>query len=90
MKAIIPIAILALIGSVIILLGSQDLKMSNTNTNNTVETCIITINGERYDITEFQNLHEGGNIFKCGTDMTTDFQNQHGNDLERINPYKIN
>jgi cytochrome b involved in lipid metabolism len=39
--------------------------------------CIITINGQRYDVTQYQYQHSGGNIFTCGTDMTAIFNGKH-------------
>jgi cytochrome b involved in lipid metabolism len=39
--------------------------------------CIITINNQKYDVTQFQYQHSGGNIFQCGTDMTSIFVNRH-------------
>lgn len=97
MKTLVPIIIIAIIAGTGILLNNLKTSPANpdTSSNSTSETninneCIITINGDQYDVTQFQNLHPGGNIFRCGTDMTSDFENQHGNDLDRIKPYKIN
>lgn len=53
------------------------------------EKCIIIINGEKYDFTEFKKKHPGGDIFNCGTDMTTAFMANHGNDLKRLQPFKL-
>ena len=39
--------------------------------------CIITIKGQRYDVTDFRAQHPGGDIFVCGTDMTQVFFSQH-------------
>lgn len=39
--------------------------------------CIVTISGQRYDVTDFRFQHPGGNIFACGTDMTQTFFGQH-------------
>jgi hypothetical protein len=39
--------------------------------------CIVTINGDRYDVTTFRKIHKGGDVFKCGTDMSAEFANQH-------------
>lgn len=47
----------------------------------TEEKCIITVEGNKYDVTSFRNQHSGGNIFQCGTDMTTSFFGQHEQQL---------
>ena len=39
--------------------------------------CIVTVNGQRYDVTQYQYQHSGGNIFTCGTDMTAIFNSKH-------------
>lgn len=35
--------------------------------------CVVTINGASYNITSLVKSHSGGNIFKCGTDMSSTF-----------------
>jgi len=55
------------------------------------EKCIITVRGGKYDVTEFLNEHPGGNIFKCGEDMTEAFNKQHGEkQFRELQKYKIN
>lgn len=57
-----------------------------TNSN----LCIITISGQKYDVTQFQYQHQGGNIFQCGTDMSVIFTNQHQkNYLNKMKRYLI-
>jgi len=52
--------------------------------------CIVTIDGQRYDMTQFRNVHSGGDIFQCGTDMTSIFYQQHNQSyLLRLQNYKI-
>jgi len=52
--------------------------------------CIIVVDGARYDVTSFRNLHSGGNIFQCGSDMSAVFHQQHDNSyLARMSQYKI-
>lgn len=58
---------------------------SQTNTNQ----CIITLFGNRYDVTSLRKTHSGGDIFKCGTDMTTVYQGRHGTNLARMQPYLL-
>lgn len=49
-----------------------------TVTSPTPDTrCLITIDGKKYDISVFRNTHSGGDIFKCGQDMTSVFNQQH-------------
>ncbi|HTY40190.1 MAG TPA: cytochrome b5 domain-containing protein [Candidatus Paceibacterota bacterium] len=39
--------------------------------------CIITIDGTKYNVTDFRYQHPGGNVFVCGTDMSVAFHNRH-------------
>ncbi len=55
--------------------------------------CIITIDGQKYDVTTFRNQHPGGDVFKCGTDMSAAFHAQHGDgakQLQMIQNLKVN
>lgn len=47
------------------------------------ERCIVTLMGKKYDVTDFRELHEGGNLFVCGTDMTEKYIGKHGKDEKR-------
>jgi cytochrome b involved in lipid metabolism len=61
---------------------------SIATTNNS--QCIITVDGQRYDVTVFKNQHSGGNVFSCSTDMSNVFHNQHSQRyLQMMQPYKI-
>lgn len=52
--------------------------------------CIVTIDGTKYDMIHFKNLHSGGNIFSCGTDMSNIFWSQHSQrQLNQLQRYKI-
>lgn len=52
--------------------------------------CIVTISGSRYDVTQFRNIHSGGDVFKCGTDMTAVFLSQHSASfLQKMSQYKV-
>lgn len=54
--------------------------------------CVVTIMGVIYDVTTLVNSHSGGSsIFngKCGTDMTSVYQGQHGSSTSRMSPYVI-
>jgi hypothetical protein len=53
--------------------------------------CIITIYGQKYNITNYINQHKGGDVFNCGTDMSGAFANQHPDSfLQQIAKYKVN
>jgi len=52
-------------------------------------TCIITVNGKRYDVQALRRTHSGGNIFVCGSNMTKLFNQQHGTDYGLIAKYRI-
>lgn len=51
--------------------------------------CLITLFGSQYDVTTLRSTHSGGDIFKCGTDMTTTYTNQHGTNLSRMTKYLV-
>lgn len=68
---------------------------ARNETGNTSEPqstqCLITISGTTYDLEEFRTSHDGGDVFKCGTDMTRAFENQHDDSfLKQIERYKVN
>lgn len=46
-------------------------------TATTTTACIITINGQKYDVTQYRYQHPSGDVFTCGTDMTDIFNNKH-------------
>ena len=52
--------------------------------------CIVSIDGVSYDVTTFKKIHSGGDIFKCGTDMTASFYSQHSTQtLKAMQKYRI-
>lgn len=52
--------------------------------------CIIVVDSIQYDVTSFRNLHSGGDIFQCGTDMSSIFHGQHDNSfIGKMSQYKI-
>lgn len=55
-------------------------------TNN---TCIVTLSGQRYNVTPLIASHSGGNVFLCGSDMTKVYTSQHGLDLSRMAKYLV-
>ncbi len=55
-----------------------------------ISGCIITIDGGSYDITNFRNQHSGGNIFSCGSDMSSSFWGKHGqSQFNKMQQYRI-
>ena len=60
------------------------------NESTILADCIITVRGEKYNVKEFRNMHKGGDIFKCDTDMTEAFNNQHGDrELQKMQKYLV-
>lgn len=68
------------------------------NTNNNSNSCIVTINGQQYDLTSLSSSHPGpkGNtitstsgFFQCGTDMTSIFNGQHGTKYSMLSKYLL-
>jgi hypothetical protein len=57
------------------------------STNN--PTCIITIDGNKYDVEPLRSTHPGGDVFVCGTDMSDVYHGQHGSSLRRMQPYLV-
>ena len=55
----------------------------------TSSACVIVLFGQQYDVTKLQSTHSGGNVFYCGTDMTTLYTQRHGTNLDRMQPYLI-
>jgi cytochrome b involved in lipid metabolism len=52
-------------------------------------TCIITLFGLQYDVTELRNTHSGGDVFNCGTDETQSYVKQHGSSVSRMSKYLV-
>lgn len=52
--------------------------------------CLVTLFGQTFDVTSLRSTHPGGDIFVCGTDMTSVYQSQHGSSLARMQPYLYN
>ena len=52
--------------------------------------CLVQIDGLVYDLTTFRTIHSGGNIFQCGSDMSSIFHNQHPADyLNQLARYRL-
>ena len=52
--------------------------------------CLVSISGQQYDVTKLASTHSGGNIFKCGTDMTSSYNSKHGTNMSRMSQYIYN
>lgn len=64
----------------------------NTNIPTVINTpsCIVTIDGMRYDIIQFRQIHSGGDIFSCGANMSADFWSRHSQrQLNQMQRYRI-
>ena len=62
---------------------------SDTAVSPAPATCIITIDGQKYDVESLRNTHTGGDIFQCGTDMSAVFHKQHDDNLQMIQKYLV-
>lgn len=60
-----------------------------TPTLTVVPSCIVTLFGKQYNVISLQQTHSGGNIFNCGTDMTSVYQAQHGTDVSKMSKYLV-
>lgn len=60
--------------------------LTTTITNNT-NRCLVTLFGKQYDVASLRGTHGGGDIFNCGADMSTIYQNKHGSSLSRMTAY---
>ena len=57
--------------------------------NNTGNQCLIIISGLQYDVTKLRTTHSGGDVFKCGTDMTSVYIGRHGTNMSRMQAYLV-
>ncbi len=71
-------------------LFSEEPAIENNSSSQNLSDCIITIEGVQYNVAEFRKKHPGGDIFKCGEDMTRAFKSQHGaKQLAEIQKYRV-
>lgn len=73
----------------------QPSPLTNVPTNNESPTpdprCIIIVDGGRYDVTTFRNIHSGGDVFTCGADLSALFHSQHNQEtLNKFQIYRVN
>lgn len=84
---ILPKILATITPSLAIPLATVTPKPIAVSTNN---GCIVTISGQLFDVTTLRNTHSGGDVFKCGTDMTAIYQSKHGTSLSRMAKYAVN
>lgn len=65
-------------------------KASTNSTQKATTTgCIVTIFGTTYDVTSLRGSHPGGDIFKCGTDMSNSYKSAHGTNVSMLQKYIV-
>ncbi len=78
------------LGVLIVVIGVVSfVVLNNQNALLLDSRCLITVSGDSYDVTQLRNTHTGGDMFNCGTDMTTEFVEEHGSRYSMIEPYKV-
>lgn len=76
----------------ILVAGGVIYKNRSTTISGSTETeqCLISVDGSTYDVTKYRYIHDGGDVFKCGTDMSKDFHSEHpASFLQKMAKYKI-
>ncbi|MBP7842560.1 hypothetical protein KA017_00995 [Candidatus Woesebacteria bacterium] len=61
----------------------------NNGNTTTIDGCIVKIFGKSYNVTSLKSSHPGGDVFVCGTDMSTAYQNAHGTNISRMASYEV-
>ena len=64
-------------------------QAAGTGSASSLTTCIVKIAGNTYNFQSLITTHTGGNVFKCNTDQTSLFKNQHGTNYAKIAKYLI-
>ncbi len=55
-----------------------------------VSGCIVILDGAQYNVNTLKNTHSGGDIFSCGTDMSSTFWSKHGQSIfNKMQKYRI-
>jgi hypothetical protein len=80
----------AIIGGSILSVYSMWTMISSIPNANAAGTCIVTIFGKQYDVAPLQTSHSGGNVFTCGTDMSSVYQGMHGTNISKIASFLVN
>jgi len=71
-----------------LVVGADEIKRQPSNSNSS-SSCIVTIFGSQYNVTSLKSTHSGGDVFNCGTDMSSQYETQHGTNLNRMKSYLI-
>ena len=65
-------------------------KATSQPTAGPVPACVVTIDGTKYNVSVFRNIHSGGDIFRCGADVSNEFWGRHNQrQLNQMSQYKI-
>ena len=64
-------------------------QQTMNNSTGSPASCIITIDGQKYDVESLRSTHTGGDIFQCGTDMSAAFHHQHDDNFQMIQKYLV-
>lgn len=52
--------------------------------------CVVTVDGVKYNVSVFRNIHSGGDIFRCGADVSGEFWGRHSQrQLNQMQQYRI-
>lgn len=87
LKVIFAIFILNLATISLLIVGASRVHSStssvttNIKANQASNQCIVTIQGNQYDVSKLRKTHSGGDVFTCNTDMTDVFFSMHDNGL---------
>lgn len=70
--------------------NSQTVTQTQQTQSPQSNRCIVVVDGANYDLTNFINIHSGGNIFSCNSDMSQTFWSQHSQkQLNQLQQYRI-
>lgn len=84
MKKILIIFALLFVSAIVLVITRQPAPQQNTSQ---IDICLITVNGQTYNVEALRTTHPGGDIYVCDSDMTETFNSKHGTDYARLNQY---
>lgn len=84
MKKILIIFALLFLSAIVLVVARQP---SQEQSPNQEALCLITVNGQVYNVAKLRSTHPGGDIYVCDTDMTETFNSKHGIDYGRLDQY---
>lgn len=90
-EKVTPTPVVKVIKKVITVTSSLSAEPTKVVAQPTVDQrCLVVVDGVSYDFSVFKNIHSGGDIFECGTDMSQTFHNEHPNSfIRKMAKYKI-